>query len=267
MKKGLDLQGGLEVVLKAQPPQGPQADAGRPDRSVSIMRNRVDKLGVASPEIRKQTPDEIVIQLAGVHNPQQAAAIIGKTAQLELYDLEPALVPPSVTRTGDPVAYPNLYQLLSRVQATAKIGHAERYVLFKPVKVHDDDRHRQEQEDDDDHGRWVRAAAAGRAAPSRPVDRQRRPARLARRQDAEGLQGAAGPAPDDGDHVHGLSAAVCPGDPIGVPPAGTTDYYLFKHGLYPIDRYGPYPEHDRQGAEALRHARRTSIRPRARRSC
>ena len=52
------------------------------------MRNRVDKLGVASPEIREQSPDQIVIQLAGVHDPQQAAAIIGKTAQLELYDLD-----------------------------------------------------------------------------------------------------------------------------------------------------------------------------------
>ncbi|MDP9286428.1 MAG: protein translocase subunit SecD, partial [Actinomycetota bacterium] len=82
LKKGLDLQGGLEVVLKAQPPKGHKLTPADLDRSVSIMRNRVDKLGVASPEIRKQSPDEIVIQLAGVHNPQQAAAIIGKTALL-----------------------------------------------------------------------------------------------------------------------------------------------------------------------------------------
>ena len=65
------------------------------------MRNRVDKLGVASPEIREQSPDQIVIQLAGIHNPEQAAQIIGKTAELELYDLTPALVPPSVTARGD----------------------------------------------------------------------------------------------------------------------------------------------------------------------
>ena len=90
------------------------------------MRTRVDKLGVASPEIRKQTPDQIVIQLAGVHNPQQAAAIIGQTAQLELYDLEPALVPPSVTVSGQPVATTSLYQLLSRVQAAGEGRHAER---------------------------------------------------------------------------------------------------------------------------------------------
>jgi preprotein translocase subunit SecD len=122
VKKGLDLQGGLEVVLKAQPPKGHKLTADDLSRSVTIMRNRVDKLGVASPEIRTQTPDEIVIELAGVHNPQQAAAVIGQTAQLELYDLEPALVSPSVTVTGNPVATTSLCQLLTRVQGAAKAG-------------------------------------------------------------------------------------------------------------------------------------------------
>ena len=69
MKQGLDLQGGLEVVLKAQPPKGHKLTPADLDRSVSIMRNRVDKLGVSEPEIRKQGSDQIVIQLAGVHDP------------------------------------------------------------------------------------------------------------------------------------------------------------------------------------------------------
>jgi preprotein translocase subunit SecD len=37
------------------------------------------------------------------------------------------------------------------------------------------------------------------------------------------------------------SAAICPGDPQGVPPIGMTDYYLFKFGRYTTDTYGPYP--------------------------
>src|SRR5439155_1910905 len=58
------------------------------------------------------------------------------TAQLELYDLETALVPPSITASGgQPVAFRNLYELLSRVQATAKVGTPTGYVLFKPVKI------------------------------------------------------------------------------------------------------------------------------------
>ena len=39
----------------------------------NIMRNRVDKLGVSEPEVRKQGADQIVIQLAGVHDPRAAA--------------------------------------------------------------------------------------------------------------------------------------------------------------------------------------------------
>src|ERR671933_2680070 len=66
---GLDLQGGLEVVLKAQPPKGQKLDPSALDRSLSIMRNRVAKLGVSEPEIRKQGSDQIVIELDGVHDP------------------------------------------------------------------------------------------------------------------------------------------------------------------------------------------------------
>src|SRR5262249_23978403 len=106
------------------------------DRSVNIMRNRVDKIGVASPEIREQNPDQIVIQLAGIHDPEQAARVIGSTAQLELYDLTPALVQPSVNAAGNSAQpYQNLYALLEAVQAKATTGTRTGYYLFKPVKV------------------------------------------------------------------------------------------------------------------------------------
>jgi len=101
---GLDLQGGLEVTLKAVPPKGRKLQKSDLDRSVEIMRNRVDKLGVGEQEIRKQDPDQIVVALPGVSDPGAAAAIIGKTAQLELYDLEKNLVSPSRDAQGFPVA-------------------------------------------------------------------------------------------------------------------------------------------------------------------
>jgi SecD/SecF fusion protein len=69
---GLDLQGGLEVVLKANPPKGHKLTTEDLNRSIDIMRNRIDKLGVAEPEIRKQGSDQIVIQLAGVHDPPRS---------------------------------------------------------------------------------------------------------------------------------------------------------------------------------------------------
>src|ERR671937_2157589 len=127
---GLDLQGGLEVVLKAQPAKGQKLDSAALDRSVSIMRERVDKLGVSEPEIRKQGSNQIVIELAGVHDPAKAASIIGKTAQLELYDLETSLAGPSVTASGNPQQSSSLDQLLSSVQSQAKSGQPEGYYAF-----------------------------------------------------------------------------------------------------------------------------------------
>ena len=130
---GLDLQGGLEVVLKAVPPAGHELTAEDLDRSVGIMRSRIDKLGVSEPELRKQGSDQIVIQLAGVTDPKQAAALIGKTAQLELYDLEQDLTGPSIGASG-PVATASLYNLLVGEQAKAKKGGATAYYLFDKNK-------------------------------------------------------------------------------------------------------------------------------------
>src|SRR6059058_2266575 len=127
---GLDLQGGLEVVLEARPAKGQKLDSAALDRSVSIMRQRVDKLGVSEPEIRKQGNAQIVIELAGVHDPARAATIIGKTAQLELYDLETSLTGPSITASGNPQPSPSLDKLLSAVQSQAKKGEPEGYYAF-----------------------------------------------------------------------------------------------------------------------------------------
>ena len=132
---GLDLQGGLEVVLQAQAPKGKTLQPSDLDRSVSIMQSRINKLGVSEPEIRKQGSNQIVIQLAGVHDPAKAAAIIGKTAQLMLFDFENDLVDPSKDSQGNPVPAPSLYGLLKSIQPEAAKGSPEAYYLFKTKTV------------------------------------------------------------------------------------------------------------------------------------
>jgi SecD/SecF fusion protein len=104
------------------------------DRSISIMRQRIDKLGVSEPEIRKQSANQIVIELAGVHDPATALRLIGKTAQLELYDFEADLLPPSIDSQGLPSASPSLYDLLGSAQAKAKNGKPTQWYLFKGTK-------------------------------------------------------------------------------------------------------------------------------------
>jgi SecD/SecF fusion protein len=128
---GLDLQGGLEVTLQAVPPPDRELTEEDLNRSVDIMRNRVDKLGVTEPEIRTQGDDQIVIQLPGVSDPEAAAEIIGTTAQLELYDLEASLAGPSISVRGFPIEHTSLYELLARVQSQVE-GESDAYYVVNP---------------------------------------------------------------------------------------------------------------------------------------
>jgi SecD/SecF fusion protein len=135
---GLDLQGGLEVVLKAVPPKGHKLTADDLTRSIDIMRQRIDKLGVSEPEIRKQGSDQIVIQLAGIHDAAGAAKLIGKTAVLEFYDFEADLIGPSVNGLSQvPVATGSLYELLAApaTQTLAAKGTPSEWYLFDAKHV------------------------------------------------------------------------------------------------------------------------------------
>jgi len=244
VKQGLDLQGGLEYVLKAQPPKGHKLTADDLNRSVSIMRDRVDKIGVAEPIITKQGKDQISIQLAGVHNVAEAANIIGSTAQLELYDLEPALFGPSTSASG-PVANRSLYQLLSRVQSSAKKGTPSQYVLFKPVKVTTTTGTGKNKKTTTKTV-YVKAdkpfatATLHRDSNGNPGILDRFPGGKL----PKGYKILTVPAKTVLISCFSPKSVVCPGDPAGVPPGGKSDYYLFKKGDYPNDRYatdGKYP--------------------------
>ncbi|MFL5951320.1 MAG: protein translocase subunit SecD, partial [Gaiellaceae bacterium] len=136
---GLDLQGGLEVVLKANPPKGHKLTSDDLTRSIDIMRNRIDKLGVSEPEIRRQGSNQIVIQLAGVHDPASAAKLIGKTAVLQFYDFESDLTGPSLAPGLQklPVATGSLFDLLNapETRALADKGPPSQWYLFNPKKI------------------------------------------------------------------------------------------------------------------------------------
>ena len=130
---GLDLQGGTEVVLKAVPPRGEQVTSEGMDTAQSVMRRRVDKLGVTEPEIRKQGNDQMVIELAGV-NPERAQEVIGKTARLELFDLQGDLVPPTADLQGNPTPLKSLYNTLAPVQGQGKAKDSQEFYLFASEK-------------------------------------------------------------------------------------------------------------------------------------
>lgn len=74
---GLDLQGGVSVVLQ---PVGEASDESL-DQALSIIRQRVDALGVAEPEITRQG-NTILVQIPGVQDPDRALELVGQTAEL-----------------------------------------------------------------------------------------------------------------------------------------------------------------------------------------
>ncbi|MEM9713333.1 MAG: protein translocase subunit SecD, partial [Actinomycetota bacterium] len=74
---GLDLRGGVSVVL--QPTS--DVDGDQLDQAIEVIRNRVDGLGVAEPDITRQG-DSIVVQLPGVDDSERALELVGQTAEL-----------------------------------------------------------------------------------------------------------------------------------------------------------------------------------------
>lgn len=53
------------------------------DQALETIRNRVDEFGVAEPSIQRQGKDKIIVQLAGIKDPERAKQLIGRTALLE----------------------------------------------------------------------------------------------------------------------------------------------------------------------------------------
>lgn len=84
IKLGLDLQGGMHLVLRVDASKlDEKAREDATPRAMEIIRNRIDQFGVSEPSIQRQGVDQIVVQLPGITDRDRALALIGKTALLE----------------------------------------------------------------------------------------------------------------------------------------------------------------------------------------
>ena len=86
VKLGLDLQGGMYLALEVDDPDGTMAAEARADaidRAETIIRNRVDELGVEEPLIQQVGAERLIVELAGVDDEERAKEIVGQTALLE----------------------------------------------------------------------------------------------------------------------------------------------------------------------------------------
>ncbi|MFD8734072.1 protein translocase subunit SecD [Streptomyces sp. NPDC059618] len=82
---GLDLRGGTQIVLETRPTDGADAGGEATDRTVEVLRGRIDALGVAEPTIVRSGSDRIVVELPGLQDPRKASDVLGRTAQLTFH--------------------------------------------------------------------------------------------------------------------------------------------------------------------------------------
>jgi len=84
---GLDLQGGMHLVLKVDTSKvAPEArDKDVAAVAVEIIRNRIDQFGVREPLIQRQGKDHILVQLPGITDRERALKLIGQTALLKFH--------------------------------------------------------------------------------------------------------------------------------------------------------------------------------------
>jgi len=74
---------GAKLILCLRPSERHRLENMSVDQAVEVIRNRVDQFGVSEPSIQRVGRDRILVQLPGLHDPERAKAIIGRTAQLE----------------------------------------------------------------------------------------------------------------------------------------------------------------------------------------
>ena len=104
---GLDLQGGVRLVLEAQETEEMDFDqqSDTLNRIITILDNRVDQYGLANAEIKRMGTNRVLVNLPGTKDPSEARRLIGQTAMLEFRKVVQAgtspnsdLVPTSATQ-------------------------------------------------------------------------------------------------------------------------------------------------------------------------
>jgi protein-export membrane protein SecD len=83
IQQGLDLLGGTQALLQAEPAPGQQVTAKDMDTAKVIVERRVNALGVTEPTVQVVGQDRIIVELPGIDNPTEAVQTLKSTGQLE----------------------------------------------------------------------------------------------------------------------------------------------------------------------------------------
>lgn len=88
IKFGLDLQGGMQLILEGKDSEKRKVDNDAILGTMEVIRNRVDSLGLTEPIIRQKGQKQIIVELPGIKDPERAISLIGETALLEFVEAE-----------------------------------------------------------------------------------------------------------------------------------------------------------------------------------
>ncbi|MFA5536199.1 MAG: protein translocase subunit SecD [Bacillota bacterium] len=89
---GLDLKGGVQVTLQAKELEGKKVTGEQMKQLQAVIRERVDQLGISEPRIQLAGENRLIVELAGLDDPEEAVELIGKTAMLEFKNSEGVVV-------------------------------------------------------------------------------------------------------------------------------------------------------------------------------
>jgi preprotein translocase subunit SecD len=94
VQQGLDLQGGLQVVLQADPPDGVTVNSSTMQGVRDTVERRVNGLGVSEPVIQTRGDNQIIVELPGLTDVESAIDVLRTTALLEIIDTNGAYLAP-----------------------------------------------------------------------------------------------------------------------------------------------------------------------------
>lgn len=144
MKLGLDLKGGVNMVLEAEEdPDLATIDESSMKAAMDVLERRINSLGVSEPVIQQDGDKRIIIQIAGETDTEKARELVGKTAVLKFVDgagnivLEGADVERAAVTQGAGSAYQVALKL--KGEGPAKFAKATRENLGKPIAIMLDD--------------------------------------------------------------------------------------------------------------------------------
>ncbi|NHM26059.1 protein translocase subunit SecD [Desulfofundulus sp. TPOSR] len=137
---GLDLQGGVHVVLEAKDTPEVKVTPDTMKQLMAVIQRRVDQFGVAEPVIQQQGRDRLIVEIAGRIDPEEAVRTMVKTAYLEFKTMDGKTVVTGADlkdaiESKDPVSGQITVDLTFNAAGAKKFAEATAANVGKPIAI------------------------------------------------------------------------------------------------------------------------------------